>query len=84
MNLTMRRKSNQNFSSLTKPQFSKDKEISLSRWKEDNPEEEIYPKQYLEMKKIIRRLKQDRDKLQAENGEMKKSIKYTRMNELQI
>ena len=57
MNLTMRRKSNQNFSSLTKPQFSKDKEISLSRWKEDNPEEEIYPKQYLEMKKIIRRLK---------------------------
>jgi hypothetical protein len=36
------------------------------------------------MKKIIRRLKEDIEKLQSENIEMKKRIKYTRMKELQI
>jgi len=36
------------------------------------------------MKKSIRRLKDDIDRLKAENVELKKSIKYTRMNEIQI
>lgn len=82
MNLSLKRKSKQNFSSLTKPQLSrdgKDSEVSAFKWKVDNPQEEGYPKQYLEMKKNIRRLKEDIDRLHAENGELKKSIKYTRM-----
>ena len=84
MDLTMRKKSIQNFCSLTKSNFSKDRELSTPRWKIENPQEETYPKQYLEMKKSIRRLKDDIDRLQAENVELKKSIKYTRMNEIQI
>jgi hypothetical protein len=47
MNSTMRRKRIQNFNSLTKPNFNVDKEISLKKWKEDNPEDDVYPKQYL-------------------------------------
>ena len=84
MNSTMRRKRIQNFNSLTKPNFNVDKVISLNKWKEDNPEDDVYPKKYLQMKKIIRRLKEDIEKLQSENIEMKKSIKYTRIKELQI
>ena len=83
MDLTMRKKSNQNFCSLTKSHFSRDREITSPKWIMENPQEETYPKQYLEMKKNIRRVKDDVDRLQAENVELKKSIKYTRMKEIQ-
>jgi hypothetical protein len=80
MELAVRKKSNQNFCSLIKSNFTKDRELSSIRWKIENPQEEIYPKQYLVMKKNIRKLKDDIDRLAAENVELKKGMKYTRMN----
>lgn len=47
MDLTMRKKSNQNFFSLSKSNFSKDRDLSTPRWKIENPQDETYTKQYL-------------------------------------
>lgn len=73
------------FRSASSTQFAKFESGSTAsiRFRVDSLKEEEHTKRLLLLRKRIRELKEINENLKDENTELKKSIKYTRMSELQ-